>query len=153
MYGPHLQTQNRHLVKQNQLLMQSREIDPDIRWMAVGIIMITTVTNMKASATKQQPKPQEKKQKKATTKKNVDATKNSKNQLCKTKWNNADWYPNQQLVSFFALVIAGEKLTYTLSCIRDTRWHSLANGSNILYITNLCFMSIHPVWCELIQRT
>lgn len=72
-------TQNRHLVKQNQLLMQYREIDPDIRWMAVGIIMITTATNMKASATKQQPKPQEKKQK--SNKKNVNATKNSKNQL------------------------------------------------------------------------
>lgn len=47
--------------------------------MAVGIIMITRVTNMKASATKRQPKPQEKKQKKQQ--KNVNATKNSTNQL------------------------------------------------------------------------
>lgn len=47
--------------------------------MAVGIIMITTVTNMKATATEQQPKPQEKKQKKQQ--KHVNATKNSKKQL------------------------------------------------------------------------
>lgn len=42
--------------------MQCREIDPDVGWMAAGIITIKT------RATEQQPKPREKKRRKATKK-------------------------------------------------------------------------------------
>lgn len=67
--------------------------------------------------------------------------------MCKTMWNNANWYPNQQLVSFFVLVIAGEKLTCTLSCIRDTKmafFSKCPKQATINYISKPLFYAITP---------